>query len=376
LPVSRVDGDFRSLPIVNQLAVANASLGRTRAVAAFTRLDSEQAPVFDDPAQPAVVPLLARWDDRIVFSLPFAATMVRFSVAPDDLTIRPGHEIRLGARGPVIPVDLHGRTTVPALADPLPALGADELIDPDRKEEAMAPPDPAPLIVRDDRTRLTPDDKETSRRLADVLVALAAMPRGGNAVVLARPHTAVELSLLIAVALAGGALVGLRKDLSRVGALAGLIAGMPILLLLLARFHVWQPAIATCITPLAGSLTAAVQMFLRRDAVGTNSVLTTQAVPAPVPSATESPAPATAEPVVDSAGSVTAPKTPRKRATRKAPAPTEQAPPAKKRAAKKPVTPEDAAPVKPIKKKAAATKTTRKRKAAPGSAETDRNGLE
>lgn len=323
LPVARVDGDYRTLPIVNQPAVANASLGRTRAVAAFTRLDSEQAPEFGDPLRPAVVPLLARWDDRIVFSLPLAATMVRFSVGPDDLTIRPGREIRLGPRGPVIPIDLHGRTKVEAVAEPLPAVAADSLIDPERKGEAFAPPDPAPLVVRDDRTRLTPDDREMSRRLADVLVALAAMPRGGNATVLSRPHTALEVGMLVALALAAAALAGLPKGLTRVGALAGLSVASVILLLVLARFQLWMPALATSVTPLAGALTAAVQVFAKRHAAAAAPVLTE--IAAPPPASPPEPAPADSGKRVRKA--TPAAKTPREPVSRKSTKPVEVSPP-------------------------------------------------
>ena len=363
LPVSRVDGDFRALPIVNQPAVAKASLGRTHAVAAFTRLESEQAPEFADPARPAVVPLLARWDDRIVFALPLAATMVRFSVGPDDLTIRPGREIRLGSRGPVIPIDLHGRTTVRPLAEPLPARPAEDVINTERKSEALTPPDPAPLIVRDDRTRLTPDDRETSRRLADVLMALAAAPRGGNSTVLARPHTAFELALITVLALVGGALAGLPKSNLRTATLAGLPVAVPVLLLVLARFGVWQPAVATCVTPLAALLT----ILTRKHAGNPTTAAAMTELPVAVPS------PAVPPP---------APPTARKRSSRaKVPAtqPADETPPPRKRAAAKKKAPttkrpstanEPPATTEP----AAVKKTTRRRKPAADAASPPADG--
>jgi hypothetical protein len=340
LPVARVDGDYRSLPIVNQLAVARASLGRTRAVAAFTRLESEQAPDFETPQRPALVPLLARWDDRVVFSLPLAVTLVRFSTSPDELLIRPGREIRLGERGPVIPIDLHGRAAVAALADPLPGLPLDSLIDPDRKEQAHAPPDPAPWIVRDERSRMTPDDRETSRRLADVLVALAGAPRGGHRSALSRPHPAVELTILLLLALTAGASVGCGKTLTRAGAMLGLAGAAVVLLLVLARFQVWQPVLATVVTPLAGMLTAAVQAYGKRRPQIARTVLTEPAVRAPqltveraaqaaATAAAAEPRPAGGEPEGEPAAPGPEPgraKPARKRAARKGPATREEAP--------------------------------------------------
>ena len=106
---------------------------------------------------------------------------------------------------------------------------------------------------------------------------------------LPRPQTAIELGWLLALAVVGGALAGLGKATSRSAALAGLMVVGPVMLLVLARCHVWQPVLATSLVPLVAALTAACQACWQ-------ALRTTPAAPLPAPPPPQSTPKASARP--------------------------------------------------------------------------------
>ena len=104
VPLSEVKGNTRDLPVVNRQAVPGVLLGGANAIAGFTFLETN-----DTPGQPF---LIARWEDRVVFSFPFLTAMRQAGVNIESLQIHSGSHIRLGTGGWIIPIDELGRMKV------------------------------------------------------------------------------------------------------------------------------------------------------------------------------------------------------------------------------------------------------------------------
>ncbi len=238
------------------MALPNPLCGEAAALAAFTRLESERGPDFSARQTPAMVPLLARWDDRVVVALPLGVMMARFHVGAAELVITPGRDIRLGPDGPIIPIDLHGRAAVsPGTASRTVVTPAAALIvaagepRPETLQPALLP-----LVIRDDRSAAPEPERAYAQALADVLVALDRAPRAGLVNPIPRPHTAIEILVVAALAGLSAWLCGLRPRLRHPLAAAAVLAGIGSAWITLAAFHTASPPLALAIAPLAGWL--------------------------------------------------------------------------------------------------------------------------
>jgi len=254
VPVGKIRGEVRSLPIVNQLAIPDPQFGAETTWAAFTRLENEKEPEFGETPTPVRVPLLARWGERVVVALPLAVMMARFDVSAGDLVVKPGRDIRLGESGPVIPIDEFGRTLVtPGAAKRVVVVPAGETVLPpgETPTEALNP-DEIPLVLRDDLETAPPAEKKYSRHLADVLVALDHAPRSDFLDPVPRPHTAVEI-LIMAVFAALVAWICCLPAKFRHPLFFILLAGaFGLSWLMLAMRHTTPPPLAVLAAPLAG----------------------------------------------------------------------------------------------------------------------------
>lgn len=102
-----VDGDRTKLPVVNGVVGLAPEFGGERSWAGFTRIETEGA-------EERRAYLLARWSDRVIFSVPLALEIARRGLSPEhDVSVRMGHEIALGPNGPRIPIDFRGRVDLP-----------------------------------------------------------------------------------------------------------------------------------------------------------------------------------------------------------------------------------------------------------------------
>ncbi len=138
IAVSEIHGNGRDLPLVNRISMPDILLGNTTSLAGFTALESEP-----DGALPH---LLARWDDRVVFSFPLLAALADHKVSPAMIEIRLGEYISLGTDGPFIPIDEFGRLAfAPPSSKSSSSIPAEALID-------------------------APDDFLTARRAGTVLI--------------------------------------------------------------------------------------------------------------------------------------------------------------------------------------------------------------
>ena len=154
MPEDDAEGDVSSFPLVNRISIPNAELGGAKSLAGFSLLENESDP--GDGKQP----LLARWNDRILFAFPLAVEIAGRGLTPTDVMIRAGKDIRLGTDGPVIPIDDFGRGRVATdvMALDVPAM---RLI----SEEKPLLPTAEALLTRDVRSSLSQKERAWSDRL-------------------------------------------------------------------------------------------------------------------------------------------------------------------------------------------------------------------
>jgi hypothetical protein len=165
LPASRVHGELAALPMVNRVPLGRAILARDRTHAGFQSLDSEPDTRFP--------PLLARWDDRIVFAFPVLVAMQRLGLPLEGVEIHLGSYLKLGPQGPTLPIDNFGRLTIPlGEVKPYAEIPAEDLID--GGDDLFPQNAPQPLILRDDHSGADAATRSFSRRLPAVVAAFAA----------------------------------------------------------------------------------------------------------------------------------------------------------------------------------------------------------
>ncbi len=165
VPAGIVRGDITSLPVVNRMPLRGVILGGENTLAGFQTLDSERAVRFP--------PLLARWDDRVVFAFPVLAAMQGLGLPLDGIEIRLGEYLKLSPQGPVVPLDRFGRLAarlghvIPFAEIPAAALidGGDDLF----PKQA-----PQPVILRDDLSAADSSTRAFSGQLAAVIAAIAS----------------------------------------------------------------------------------------------------------------------------------------------------------------------------------------------------------
>jgi hypothetical protein len=164
LPAKAVTGDVAQIPVVNRIPVPDILLGAERTWAGFSVVESEP-----DGGHPF---LCARWDDRVVLSFSLCVVVKRLGVPLEALEIRLGEYVRIGRKGPIVPIDERGRMrAVPgewAAAVEKPAEG---LID---AAKGWLPPHvPEPVILADRRGLADAEVRRFSSHLAGAVAAIA-----------------------------------------------------------------------------------------------------------------------------------------------------------------------------------------------------------
>lgn len=168
IAVSEIHGNARHLPIVNRVSIPDAMLGNSNSLAGFTTLESEPDGEFPY--------LLARWDDRVVFSFPLLAACADHKVLAEQVEIRLGNYILLGKEGPYIPIDEFGRLTFrPPSSTNSSSIPAESLID--APDDVLTGLRAGTLLIRNGMSAAD----EASARFSDSLVptvSLLADPSG------------------------------------------------------------------------------------------------------------------------------------------------------------------------------------------------------
>jgi hypothetical protein len=237
LPVDAIQGDVSLLPRVNRVPLPGVIHGGENAAAGFSVLESEPA-----AAHP---PLMARWEDRVVFAFPLLTVLQRNNIPLESLVIRLGESIRLGPAGPMVPLDRYGRLAMPLkpLA-PFKEIPAELLID--GGDDLFPKTAPDPVILRDDQSAAEPATRAFSATLAATVAAIASeegffrpktyrrLSLGGEFLVLACVVLAIALSCRAGtfkrhIALAGIAAIGISAQWIGAGMAGVWLPGLPVL---------------------------------------------------------------------------------------------------------------------------------------------------
>lgn len=188
LPLDAVRGQFSQLPTVNRLPIPTVILGGENATAGFTTIESE-------PAHRAI-PLIAVWEDRVIFAFPVIATLARLNLEITDLEIRLGEFLKFGPTGPIIPIDANGRFTPPPASLTAPAaIPATELIDAETSPFGETSP-----VLLDLQSAADPQTLTFSTTLPGVLAAIISEAGLTRPATIHRLSRSIEIGLLLALA--------------------------------------------------------------------------------------------------------------------------------------------------------------------------------
>ncbi|MEI6818481.1 MAG: hypothetical protein WCL19_02655 [Verrucomicrobiota bacterium] len=244
IPLAEVHGDSSALPAVNHVPIPGVILGGQSALAGFSVLESESASRW--------YPLLARWEDRVVFAFPVMAVLEQLNLPVSGVEVRLGESLKLGPDGPMVAIDEFGRLAVPL--KPIPArleIPAAELID--AKGDRFPGLPTRPLILRDDQSAADPATRRFSQNLAAYIAAIASESGLTPASPYPRLPLAWEIGLLaIGVALLT-ALAGASDFLRRLSALllaAAVFAAQWIAFGLASRWFPGPPLLAAILAAL------------------------------------------------------------------------------------------------------------------------------
>ena len=130
IPLTQVRGNFRTLPQVNRLAIAEILLGKEKSWAGFSSIESESQTSGKEF-------LLARWGDQVIFSSSLLAVCVREGIRPTDLLVDVGISIFSPRTGHWWAIDEFGRCNVTATKPSSPDLLAHQLIRPETEDLAI-----------------------------------------------------------------------------------------------------------------------------------------------------------------------------------------------------------------------------------------------
>lgn len=219
IPLSAIRGNSSLLPAVNHIPVPDIILGRHKALAGFSILESE--PLQEAPR------LMARWGDRVVFSFQLLAALEHLKISPDELDIVLGESIKLGTRNHRIPIDEFGRLRLKHPLDQrfeTTSLTAESLIN--APDDALSGIHFNPIVIRDQQPTIDERSARFSNQLARHIAIIASPGGPSTTQVFTRLQKGVELLLLSALLFAITAMLeALSKNKSRLtlGALAAFI---------------------------------------------------------------------------------------------------------------------------------------------------------
>lgn len=191
IPLSEIHGNTGLLPAVNRIALPDVILGHKTSLAGFTRIESEQ-----EGSSPH---LLAKWgEDRVVISFALIAALDHYQIPPSELEIRLGEFISLGAKGPFIPIDEHGR-----LAFAIPTEFAAETVPMEsllKMEKATQDQGTfQPVILRSDLSATEDAYAAYAKHLAHTIAALCDPSYAGEIHTFRRLPLEVEIILLLSL---------------------------------------------------------------------------------------------------------------------------------------------------------------------------------
>lgn len=187
IPLHRVQGNHRTLPQVNRLAMTDCVLGKENSWAGFSAIESE-------PSTEGKEFLLALWGDHVIFSSSLLAVLLREQITPNDLMIDVGHAIFSPRTGHWWSIDEFGRGDVSPKDPSTPDLLAQQLIRPEPVDWEKLQHHHPPVHVLDKN-----GDGTLMKRQQQVLQNLYAAPHVVESIEWHRLPTMSELLVLVFV---------------------------------------------------------------------------------------------------------------------------------------------------------------------------------
>ena len=203
IPLASIQGSPLGLPVVNRVPIPNVILAADNGWSGFSVLDAEE-----NSAAPY---LLARWEDRVVFSFPVLAILQSRGLPMEGIRIKSGEYLALSAGGPFLPIDSYGRLLTPLKAQAQQTVIPASALISDTKE-IVRPGSPAPVILRDDQSAADVSTRGFSQNLA---AALSAVSQPSSILRLSGLHPAWEISLLLLASALMGVTSGLAWSKTR-----------------------------------------------------------------------------------------------------------------------------------------------------------------
>lgn len=240
LPLSEIEGDVELLPVINALAVPPSVQFPENTYAGFSKLESEH--------EHDSIPLIACWEDRVVFSSTLLALMQHCRITPEELQVKPGAWIRIGNSGNIIPIDAFGHFT------PDPAF----IEKPAPRQISSALSGEASIIgATQNEAILTASGTQTSQFEAIgqpylKLSQLAFTPRVSRAITIKRIPLGLECILIADVALLCAWLLAYRAWRRNTAFAIALLAILLVFLIIYHTLHFWSPISIYLLTLLAG----------------------------------------------------------------------------------------------------------------------------
>lgn len=248
----QIQGDTTNVITVNRMPLPGVILGGDNAFSGFTLLEHD----------PGGTPLLAHWDDRYVLSFPLVAAMVELGLPFEDLRVELGNFIRLGKKGPYIPIDKSGRITTAASKASDSRLFRADLLGDIQEETPLG--GNGLVLLRDDQSNAEAPTRAFSARVAPLLADITSGAGMSREQVLQRPEPWREFTILgiVAVLLA---IPSSRPRFSR-GVLYTVVA-VAALAIHLTGFlvtSVWPPTL--CVLAAVGGAFFVSHLFFRETA--------------------------------------------------------------------------------------------------------------
>jgi hypothetical protein len=154
------------------------------------------------------VPLLARWNERIVLSQPLVMAVARMGIPFSEVRVTLGQSIKLGAKGPAIPITTRGEISQElqpkVQKQPLGYLFGGRISEDFWKIDS-------PLYIVDQRSTASTETLAWNEALLKTDAAIRRSPNAGKAQEFPRPDALVEMGVLFGMSLLTGGLVGVKR---------------------------------------------------------------------------------------------------------------------------------------------------------------------
>lgn len=263
VPISSIHGDATQLPLVNRLPIPEIILGGDETIAGFSFLESE----LDD----GETPLMARWDDRVVFAFPLVTMLQRLDLPLAGVEVRLGEYLKLGPTGPLVPVDKFGRLAMRAkVVSPYAVIPADKLID--GGDDLFPEHAPDPVILCDDQSAADTRTRAFSQGLAGVIAGIASNSGLSDSHEYHRLSENGEAGVLAAVVMALALLGGMSRFVRNIGVLALFGVGIAAQWIAFSAGSIWLPGVAFLATiAVAGAVGLLLRDRKRAENVGLSS---------------------------------------------------------------------------------------------------------